>query len=82
MQQAQNILFDRISKLPLEKVGKALSFVRYLEQEPEPELLFDPVEETELRELLDSGDFVDSSALLAKIKGLPVVTLPGLALGT
>ena len=39
---AQQSLYDEIVKLPPEKLGKAISFVRYLEQEPELELAFDP----------------------------------------
>ena len=70
MSQAHEILFDEISRLPFEKVGKALSFVRYLEKEAEAELLLDPAEESELHELRVSGDFVSSSDILAKIKGL------------
>jgi len=71
MEQARQLLVDEVSRLPLEKVGKALSFLRYLEQEPEPVLLIDPVEENELHELLASGDFVSSSELKAKIEAMP-----------
>ena len=39
------ILFGEILKLPLEKVGKVLSFVRYLEREAETELLISTDEE-------------------------------------
>ena len=69
---AQKRLFDEISQLPFEKVGKALSFIRYLEQEPETELLLDLGEEAEVRELLASGDVVDSDEVFAKIKKLPM----------
>ncbi|MDR1616262.1 MAG: hypothetical protein LBR98_04550 [Syntrophomonadaceae bacterium] len=71
MEQAQRILFKEISKLPLEKVDKALSFIRYLEQEPDTELFLEPAEEAELRALLASGDTVDAGELLPRIKGLP-----------
>jgi len=71
MTQTQKYLCDTILKLPVDKVGKVLSFVRYLEQEPEAELFLDPVEESELYELLASGDLVDSAALLTKIRDLP-----------
>jgi hypothetical protein len=71
MQQTQKLLFDEISSLPIEKIGKALSFVRYLNREPETELWLDPEEETELHTLLTSGDTVDASELIAKIKELP-----------
>ncbi|MCL2003737.1 MAG: hypothetical protein FWG72_07015 [Oscillospiraceae bacterium] len=57
MTQAHQILFDEIARLPIEKVGKAISFVRYLEQEPEQDLFIAPEEEDELLEILTSGDF-------------------------
>ena len=68
--QAHKFLYDEIIKLPPEKVGKALSFVRYLVQEPEAELFLDTMEEIELHELRISDDFVDSSDILAKIMEL------------
>ena len=71
MTQANQILFNEISKLPFEKVSKAISFIRFLEQEAEPELLLDPDLEDELYGILASGDTVDSSDLLAKIKEMP-----------
>ena len=67
MSHAHKFLYDEISKLPFEKAGKALSFVRYLEQEAEIELLLDPTEEDALYALRTSGDFVDASEELAKI---------------
>ena len=71
MTQAHESLYHEITKLPLEKVGKALSFIRYLEQEAEPELLLDPGEELELHQLLASDMLVGASEVLAKIKALP-----------
>ena len=71
MTQAHKVLYDEISKLPLEKVGKAISFVRYLEQEADAELFLDPLEENELHNLRTSDDFVYTSDILAKIKELP-----------
>jgi vancomycin permeability regulator SanA len=68
--QAYKILHDEIIKLPFEKVGKVLSFVKYLEQEAETELYIDPLEETELHELYHSNDVVAASDVLAKIKAL------------
>jgi hypothetical protein len=73
MEQERQILLNEISKLPFEKMGEALSFIRYLAQAPKSELLIDPIEESELRGILASGNgnFIDSSELLAKIKELP-----------
>jgi hypothetical protein len=39
MNQTQQFLYKELSKLPLEEVGKAISYIRFLEQEPEPVLL-------------------------------------------
>jgi hypothetical protein len=73
MQYSQQILIDEIIKLSPDKVGKALSFVRYLEKEPdsETEILLAPSEEAELRELLASGDFVSAPDVLSRIEALP-----------
>jgi hypothetical protein len=71
MTQAHQILFEEISKLPLEKLGKALSYVRYLGQEPEAELFLEPVEEKELYEILAIEDGINSSEMFAMIEGLP-----------
>ena len=67
MTMTHKLLYDKIAELPHEKIGQALSFVRYLGQEPSEELYLDPVEEEELHELLASDDFVDSSVVFAKI---------------
>ena len=71
MTQAHKYLFDEILKLPVEKIGKVLTFVRFIEQESESELILDPIEEDELHGLLTSDDFITSSDLLAKIEALP-----------
>ena len=71
MLQSKKILFYEISKLPVEKIGKAISFIRYLSQEAEDELFLDEDEEIELHNLLNSSDFVSSKDMLAKIEELP-----------
>ena len=71
MPQANQILYNEISKLPLEKVGKAISFIRFLEQEQEPKLLLETTEENELYGILNSSEMINSSELLAKIKEMP-----------
>jgi len=70
MTMAHKLLYDEIAELPHEKLGQALSFVRYLGQEPSEELYIDPEEEAEMYERFESGDFVDSSVLLAEIMEL------------
>ena len=67
MTQAHRFLYDEVSKLPLEKICKAISFIRFLEQEPEQELILDADEEIELHELLASDDLVEAVEVLAKI---------------
>ena len=71
MSQAHQTLFDEFSKLPLEKVGKALSYIRFLEQEPEIVLWIDPEEEEELNRSIALGEYVDASVVLAQIMELP-----------
>ena len=71
MSISHQTLINEISKLPLNKVGKALSYVRYLEQETESDIILDPDEENELYSLYASGEFVDSSDVLGKIRELP-----------
>ncbi|MDR2547313.1 MAG: hypothetical protein LBC96_07380 [Lachnospiraceae bacterium] len=71
MQLTQTLLLNEISKLPIEKVDKALSFVRYLLQEPEQVLFIDSAEEAELYEILKSEDSIMSADILSMIKGLP-----------
>jgi len=71
MHMQREMLVEEVARLPLEKVGKAISFIRYLERETDAELWLDPAEEAELRLALASGETVDSAELLAKIEGLP-----------
>jgi len=71
MTMAHQLLCDEVAKLPHEKLGNALSFVRYLLQEPSEELYLEPEEEDELLELMNSDDFVDSSVVFAKIEAMP-----------
>ena len=71
MIQYNQKLYNEILKLPIEKVDKAISFIRFLKQEQEQELILDSVEENELHEILESDEMIDSSQLFAKIKGMP-----------
>jgi len=71
MSQEHQFLYDEVCKLPYEKISKAVSYIRYLEQEPEPELILEAAEEAALRELLASGGSVSSAELLAMIEALP-----------
>ena len=68
MLQVQKTLLDEISKLPFDKVGKVLSYVRFVLQEYGEEILLDEVEDDELDALYETGDFVDASVVEAKIK--------------
>ena len=70
MTQAHAILYNEISRLPIEKIGKAISFIRFLEQESDVTLHIDEDEENELHELLNSGQFISSESLNAKIMEL------------
>jgi len=64
-------LIDEFQKLSYEKVGKALSFIRFLEQEDEPELYMSSEEEKELHDILEFEEFIDSSEMLALIEAMP-----------
>ena len=70
MSQAHKYLYDEISKLPLEKIGKVLSYARYVSQEPDEEIWLGPAEDDEPDALYESGDFVDASAIEAKIEAI------------
>ena len=71
MEQIYKLLQDKISKLPIEKVGKVLSFIGYLEQEEEAELILADDELDEIYTGLNSDDFITADELAAKIKALP-----------
>jgi len=71
MSHAHKFLYDEIVKLPVDKLGKVLSFVRYLEQETDEDLWLDADYEAELHSLLQSDDFISSAELLAKIREMP-----------
>ena len=71
MSQAQNILYEEINKLPFEKIGKVLSYIRYVSHEQDDEIILDPSEDDDLDALYESGDFVDASIVEAKIKEMP-----------
>ena len=72
MLQSQKILFDEISKLPLEKISKVISFVRFLKQEDNEEQLFlDELEEIEFHKILNNKNFINSKEMFAKIEELP-----------
>ena len=68
---AHQFLYDEIVELPPEKLGKALSFVRFLKQEPELEPFLDPDEAAALQALYYSDDFSSSADVLDKIMRLP-----------
>ena len=70
MEQAYAILHDKISRLPIEKVGKALSFIGYLEQEQELEIVLTDEESEEFYNRLNSDDFITSEELSAKIEAM------------
>ena len=71
MLQVEKILFDEISKLPFDKMGKVLSYVRFVNQEQEVELILEDDEYTEFYNRLESSDFITSDELSAKIRALP-----------
>ena len=71
MEQAYKALHDKVARLPIEKVGKALSFISYLEQEQEAELVLTDDELEEVYTSLNSDDSITADELAAKIEGLP-----------
>ena len=70
MTNAHKILTEEILKLPTEKIGKALSFVKFLHLEQESELALDEGEEDELYGILANEEAISSEEMLAKIKGM------------
>ena len=71
MTRTHKELFDKISRLPVEKLNIAMTFIHFLEQQKESELLIDPIEEDELHDILASGDFAESSEIFTKIEAMP-----------
>ena len=71
MSQTYKLLYDEIEDLPIEKIGKAISYLRYLKQEQEAELYLDPHEEEELYKILTDEDGINSEEMLALIRELP-----------
>ena len=70
MHSDTTLLHEEIARLPLEKIGKALSYIRYLITEDDA-LFISEKEEEELHRRWLSNDFIDSSEMLAKIKRIP-----------
>ena len=71
MSQAHMLLFDEISRLPFDKLGKVLLFIRYLNKEDETELILTKDEQEEFYNRLNSDDFIMSDELAEKINALP-----------
>ena len=71
METAQRMLIDEISKLSFDKISKVISYVRFVEQEPEVELWLDSSENDELNTLYASDDFVEASVVRAKVEAMP-----------
>ena len=71
MYPASATLHEAFSKLSIDKMGKALSYIRYLASEAEEELYMSEEEEAHFHALRESDDFISASDMRAKIKGLP-----------
>ena len=71
MTQTHKELVNKISRLPVEKLNIAITFINFLEQQKESALLIEPFEEDELHEILISDEFVESSEIFAKIEAMP-----------
>jgi len=71
MTQTYQTLINEFLALPVEKIGKAISFIRFLEQEPELEPCLEPEEEKELYDLIANGETITAEELLAKIEAMP-----------
>ena len=70
MINTHEVLLNEVLKLPVEKVGKALSFVRFLLEETEEELHLDSAEEMELYQIIGSNEFATRDDMLSKIMEL------------
>ena len=71
MTQAHKALTEEVLKLPTEKLGKVLSFVRFTLSEQEDELCLESSELTELLTIHQADDFTSNTDMLAQIMELP-----------
>lgn len=68
---ANKVLYDEIKSLPVEKIGKILSYIQYIKQEQEMELFLDPQEEDRFHKILATEEGISSAEMLALIEDLP-----------
>ena len=70
MKQTHKILYDEISRLPIDKIGKVLSYVKYINRECDNQLHLESYEEDELDDLYKFGDFIDESDVKTSISAM------------
>ncbi len=64
----KKILIDLINDLPDEKIGKVISFVRFIKEEDNMELVLEPEDEDDIIRILEEDTWYSSEELKKELK--------------
>ncbi len=59
----RKIISELVDDLPEEKLGKVISFIKFIKEEEEPTLLLEPNDEEEISLILDEDEWYSSDEI-------------------
>lgn len=65
----RKIISELVDDLPEEKLGKVISFIKFIKAEEEPTLLLEPNDEEEISLILDEDEWYSSDEIKNMIEG-------------
>lgn len=65
----RKIISELVEDLPEEKLGKVISFIKFIKEEEEPTLLLEPNDEEEISLILDEDEWYSSDEIKNMIEG-------------
>ena len=64
----RKIILELVDDLPEEKLGKVISFIKFIKEEEEPVLLLESDDEEEIMKILDEDEWYSSEEIMEMIE--------------
>ena len=68
MANSKKIILELVEDLPEEKMGKVISFIKFIKEEEEPILLLEPEDEIDVLNILEENQWYSSEEIKKSIE--------------
>ena len=65
---SKKLILELVEDLPEEKMGKVISFIKFIKEEEEPILIFEPEDEIDVLNILEENQWYSSEEIKSQLR--------------